>query len=713
MAISIRTRFLAVSVTITAIALSLFTHVIYDKAIKYKQLLETNSFQALASQLLIQDESLKNLDKLRHYLKISINDKSQRAYLIGVIDDHHRVIGDLYTTHLNGLDIVKKTINKINENTEVNEGHFEINSKAFYWLKRDLNGYTDKSLSLLIIYPLSPAVIKETLSFFGVPLFISGIILLWCMVWASIILSSLVTKLQDQKEALHEQASDIEKARDEALQANMAKSSFLANMSHEIRTPLTSIIGFAESCLESNQSMRERYEATSTIIRCGNHLLNIINEILDISKIEAGKLEIETRPVKLKDLLHEVNMFTKILAQEKGLTFGINHSFPLPRTILTDQLRLKQILLNLCSNAIKFTNKGHVFLNVAFRPQTGYLLFEIVDTGIGISAEQQEKIFSPFQQADSTITREYGGTGLGLTLSKQLTEMLGGQLTVESSLDKGSHFFLEIKTENIDENELDYDTDYISASTEAIPAPQDLPAVSGSILVAEDSPDIQALVHMLISKVGADLTMVKNGKLAVEKTMEKEFDLVLLDIQMPLMDGLEALHQMRINGYKKPIFAMTANTMQQDQEKYLMSGFSGLISKPIDKKELYSVITRSLKPASENIKETDFITSTIIAKEPDLIELIDAFLERIPEITHSINEALSLKDWKELYNQIHQMKGIGGAFGYSILTKISEKIEFSLTSQDFDQIKLLVAELNMVCQQAIAGKDENHKILNQ
>ncbi len=709
MALSTRTRFLAISVTITVIGLLTFTHVIYDKAIGYKHSIETKSFRTLSEQLITLYKTTPPLEDFKQLLQGQIIAENQPAQIFAikkvadVTDVFHK---KTFKPEL----ILGRLIQQANQNPELNESLIEIDNAIYYWVKRTLPG-EDNNATLISVYPLSGTAIAETFRFFGTPLFISGILLLWCMVWASIILSSLVTKLQNQKQILADQAADIEESHDAALAANQAKSSFLANMSHEIRTPLTSIIGFAESCLDANQSMSERYDATSTIIRSGNHLLHIINEILDISKIEAGKLDIEIRPVKLSELLHEVNMFVKVLAQEKGLTFGINYSFPLPKTIHTDQLRLKQILLNLCSNAIKFTEKGHVFLNVSYLPQTEHLKLEVVDTGIGMTTEQMEKIFAPFQQADSSITREFGGTGLGLTLSKQLTEILDGELTVESTPGKGSHFITFFKLNEIDTNELDYENDYQAAFQEPVPVSKTIPSVSGKLLIAEDNPDIQALVKMLINKIGADTTIVENGKLAVEEALTEDFDLIFLDIQMPVMDGFEALKQLRENNYKKPVFAMTANTMKKDQDKCFTAGFDGFISKPIDKNDLYSVIIDYLKAVEESTTQPSFITSDILLNEPQIIDLVDAFLERIPEIMDVINQAYTEKDWEEIAEQIHQMKGIGGAFGYSIITKISEKIEFALTAQDTDQIKLLIDDLNTVCRQAIAGKEENHKIV--
>lgn len=703
MALSIRTRFIAISVTITAIGLSLFTNVIYEKTIGYKHFLEKDSFRVITDQLLTQAKTGISEGGVSNLLKAIIGNKKQHAQLFAIFNGNQQ-IDKIYKNSTLSDQFFDDLLKKIDTEKSLNEGLLVVNDTKFFWLKRAFPKQGNKKRSLLAIYSLSHSASAETQKFFGMPLFISGFLLLWIMIWASIILSSLVTKLQNQKKTLSEQAANVE-------QANQAKSHFLANMSHEIRTPLTSIIGFAESCLDVNQSMNERHKAIRTIMRSGNHLLHIINEILDISKVEAGKLDIEMRPVNLIDLLQEVNMSVTVLANDKGLTFGINNTFPLPKVVITDQLRLKQVLLNLCSNAIKFTEEGHVYLNVSYRPQVNSLRLEVVDTGIGMTEEQLAIIFKPFKQADSSTTRKYGGTGLGLTLSKQLTEMLGGRLTVESTPNKGSDFIVEVEVGGVDENDYVYDVGYDTLFDKEISINQKLPKVVGKILLAEDNIDIQALVRMYIQKIGAELVIVDDGRKAIEEIKKTDFDLILLDIQMPIMGGFEVIQELHQKGYKKPIVAMTANAMKKDQDECAVVGFDGFVSKPINKNELYSVIVKYLKQSDVVVTKDTFITSTLLEEEPQAINLVNSFLERMPEIQHAINEAMLKEDWDEFSSQIHQMKGLGGAFGYQVLTEVSQKIEFLFAGNDFNQMKQLVDELNQLCAQVIAGKDENYKII--
>ena len=707
MAISIRTRFIAISVTITAIGLILFSNVIYEKAIGYKRQLEINAFHSLSDQLITQAQTYPNIEDIRHLLQVSIKARKHAASLYVILDGKQQS-GKLYTNDTQAEPLFDRLINSINNAGNVNQGIFEKDNGTFFWLSYKL----DNNLSLVTVYPLSPSSLSEVLDFFGTPLFISSFLLLWIMVWASIILSSLVTKLQNQKQTLNDQATDIKKSSEEALQANRAKSSFLANMSHEIRTPLTSIIGFAESCLDANQSMQERYQATRTIINSSNHLLHLINEILDISKIEAGKIEIENGPANLSELIHEINMFASVLAEEKRLKFTINSLFPLPSVITTDAFRLKQILLNLCSNAIKFTDRGHVELNISYQPQQGQLKFSVSDTGIGMTEEQLEKIFSPFQQADVSTSRKFGGTGLGLTLSKELTEMLGGSITVESTIKNGSCFSILIPAKNINANDLIYSSNYSTINNnDKFSESDQLPHYSGRILVAEDNKDIQALINLLIKQVTDNFVIVENGFQALEQACKSQFDLILMDIQMPIMSGIEAYQQIRKKGISTPIVAMTANVMKRDRDECMAVGFDGFLSKPINKTDFYTIIGKYLTESKAPAAEGKPLTSDILKEEPQIIDLIDIFIERLPEMLNTINNAVSNKDWESLSSKIHQLKGVGGSYGYPMLTKQAQKIEFSLTSQNYSQVNLLVKELGQLCKQIVAGKDNNHQLI--
>lgn len=395
---------------------------------------------------------------------------------------------------------------------------------------------------------------------------------------------------------VHKRTAALAIARDEALNASQTKSAFLANMSHEIRTPLTAIIGFAESLRDANQSHSERNEAIDTITRNGKHLLDIISDILDLSKIEAERLEVERLPFSPVQLIYDIESIVSLQAQEKGLYISVECEFPLPKHIISDPTRIKQILLNLCSNAIKFTTEGGIRLLLSCDVKKQTILFSVIDTGIGMTEEQLEKLFQPFTQADSSTTRRYGGTGLGLYISKRLVEMLDGNINVKSIADIGSRFNFEISIGRNDKLALLHNLPKDQRTKEKSAIGSSIQEhTNGRILLAEDNKDNQRLIALYVRKTGASLTVVENGKLAVEKALKENFDMVLMDIQMPVMSGLEATQLLRNNGYTKPIVALTANVMKHDIEKYLEAGCIDCIAKPIDREKLFAVINKHLE----------------------------------------------------------------------------------------------------------------------
>ena len=712
MKISLRSRFILISVTIASLSLLLFTSVIYDRAINYKHRQEADTFRVIAEQffyLSVEKQSKKNITAT---LAKNINLKNQPADYFAILDNERNATS-VFKKNTSQADVFNNIIPFIKEKDNLIEGEIKHKGILYYWILRVLPSYTDKNNALLLVYPLSSSVVTEVLEFFGLPFYISGFLLIWMMVWASIILSSLVSKLQKQKQILTNQAADIEKARDDAMQANLAKSHFLANMSHEIRTPLTSIIGFAESSLDIEQSMQERLKANKIIIKSGKHLMHIINEILDLSKIEAGKIEIERIDFPLIDVLEDINQLVSNMAEEKGLTFKINYVFPLPEKICSDQLRLKQVLLNLCNNAIKFTEKGSVVLNVAYLDEMSSLKFEVIDTGIGMTEEQKDKIFNPFEQADSSTSRKFGGTGLGLTLSKQLLEMLDGTLTVTSRLNKGSKFIVKLKITGVDNTNFIYEDKSNVSEDNSRQINTNVPVLQGKILVAEDNEDIQALVKLLLKRTGVEADIVENGKLAVELARSADYDLVLMDIQMPVMDGKSAMAALKDQNCLVPVIAMTANAMKSDQDEYKKYGFSGFIGKPIDRNDLFSVLTQYLKPVQSMGSDKVLLTSNLLHDDPELIDLIDKFIKRLPDMQKTINTAYTENKKEELSGLIHQMKGVGGNYGYPTLTELCSKMEFQITGNHMDNVTALLADFNHMVEEIISGYDENHKIASK
>lgn len=492
-----------------------------------------------------------------------------------------------------------------------------------------------------------------------------------------------------------ERTRELAEARDEAVGANRSKSAFLANMSHEIRTPLTAIIGFSETLLDPKQAMLERVDSIRTIIRGGKHLLNIINDILDVSKIEAGRLEIEQIAVNPFEVLDDVRAIVALLAEEKQLLFEVDHVFPLPTQIVSDPLRLKQILINLCNNAIKFTNRGSVRIKVSCDPDAQQMTFQVVDTGIGMTAAQIEAVFRPFTQADPSTTREYGGTGLGLYLSRQLAERLGGEISVESTPEVGSRFTLTVRTGPLDPSQFVSQWSRPVASAEALVGEVTL---SGEVLVVEDNIDNQKLVSFLLRRVGATVAIAENGLQAVEMALAHPFDLVLMDMQMPVLGGIDATRQLRERGYLAPIVALTANAMKrEDVNAFLEAGCDDFIAKPIHRARLYELLARYLHSStSRELDATIPLVSALLEEEPDMLDLFVAFAERLPAVARDIRGVFEQGDGQLLKRRVHTLKGSAGNFGYPDLFRLCQVLEFELAKDNEQGIGVLLDKLDVL-----------------
>jgi PAS domain S-box-containing protein len=403
---------------------------------------------------------------------------------------------------------------------------------------------------------------------------------------------------------------EAEAARTQAEAASRSKSEFLANMSHEIRTPMTAILGFAENLLDETLGTKERRDAIETILRNGDHLMTVIDDILDLSKIEAGRMTIERMPISPRDLLTDVANLMRVRADAKRLQLRVRSDGQLPATIATDPTRLRQVLINLCGNAIKFTESGTVTLTCRLLDDQrgGHLLqFEVRDTGIGMTNEQLAYLFQPFSQADNSTTRRFGGTGLGLSISKRLVEMLGGSIDVVSEPGLGSSFTFTIDPGNLAGVPM-VEPLFESSPARAVASGASATAQNGAlpshlrgrILVAEDGPDNQRLITHLLHKFGAEVTVVADGRSAVSVALAAEstqapFDLVLMDMQMPVMDGYQAAGELRRIGYQKPIVALTANAMSGDRERCIAAGCTDFTPKPVERKALLGVLQRLLQ----------------------------------------------------------------------------------------------------------------------
>ncbi|MEE8380130.1 MAG: ATP-binding protein [Gammaproteobacteria bacterium] len=514
----------------------------------------------------------------------------------------------------------------------------------------------------------------------------------WAIFWAIGIAAHTMRKTSSVEQSLRD-------AREVAQNADKHKSQFLANMSHEIRTPLTAIIGFSETLIDDKEKSSDWKTYLRSIIRNGKHLHELINDILDLSKIEANQLSMEEIEVSPSLVLFEIDSLMKDRAKSKNLHFDVTIEYPIPETITSDPTRIKQILINLCSNAIKFTADGRVSLRAFYKKETNQFGFNVEDSGIGMTSEQISELFKPFKQADSSTTRKFGGTGLGLYISKQLVEKLGGNLTVNSLEGVGSRFSVLIDAGNISNDA------WINSKEEALDRSSssrnraDIPALSGSVLLAEDNPDNQRLITMHIKKTGAEVTVVGNGKLAVELGLNKHFDLIIMDMQMPIMGGIDAIKSLRTQGCNTPITTLTANAMKEDIQTSKKAGAAEFLTKPIDRHAFYSVLKKYL-----HTEEPNEIKIKPAYDDMDGIDdLIDLYVKSLPDACGRIERLLHAKDWEGLRFEIHQLKGTGGAFGFPEITEQCKEIEFKMMDKDYNEATQLISGLHLTCGSIVAA----------
>jgi signal transduction histidine kinase/DNA-binding NarL/FixJ family response regulator/HPt (histidine-containing phosphotransfer) domain-containing protein len=553
------------------------------------------------------------------------------------------------------------------------------------------------------------------------------------------------TLLMAQSRLLELANHTIRQAKESAEAANVAKSQFLANMSHEIRTPLTAILGFAENLLEPAMTDHDRRVAVKTILRNGEHLLEIINSILDLSKIEAGKLEVELLRISPVQLAADVVSIMRVRADAKNLPLQLKFESPVPETILSDQTRLRQILLNLIGNAIKFTETGRVELAVALADNTAgrpQMQFKITDTGIGMTPEQCGKLFQPFTQADGSTTRKFGGTGLGLAISRPLARMLGGDVSLASVPGLGSIFTVVVDPGPLESVRM------LTDASEALAAEPEFAVVDLSsvrlaarILLAEDSPDNQLLISNFLRKLGAAVEIAADGCQAVDRALAAEaagvpFDLVLMDMQMPELDGYEATRHLRSQDFVRPIIALTANAMGGDQQRCLDAGCSDYASKPIDRRRLVAQILEQLSrsqpgfpgetrtgaepatredaaafesPQSGNAPSTavsgpqDLFADEPIDRELALFrtggdseilgDIAGLVLEHIPKWMTAMHDSLACGDACTLTRLAHTLKSSADNVGAGRGARAAARLEMLAAVQNLEEARLALADL--------------------
>jgi len=487
-------------------------------------------------------------------------------------------------------------------------------------------------------------------------------------------------ELEDFKENLEKQilerTSEAEKAKTEAYAANQAKSEFLANMSHAIRTPLTAIIGFAEVLLQHRLSREESAKYLTTIIDGGRHLTTLLSEILDISKIENQKLELEAIRFNLPNLLQDIEQIYLFNCKKEQLDFALVIDSVIPEWIVADPTRLKQVVHNLLSNAIKFTETGSISLHVKFLVSTGTLQIEVIDTGEGIAIDKQTLIFEYFRQADSSITRNFGGSGLGLFITKSMVELMGGVIKLKSTLGKGSNFCVTIVCQK-------YEGECDSLLNRAIIAPKPLvtPSLAGNILLVEDTEVNQQLITFNLEQTGAQVDLAVNGLEGLQKALAVNYDVILMDIQMPVMDGKEAMKSLLQLGVSTPTYALTANVMPSDIQEYAAIGFAGALSKPLVLENLYSVLRQHLSVCDD----TDDIEPQGNPLFIPSAKLRSLFYTELAKQHTEMATSIDNLNYDNLTKALHIMKGSAGSFGHHDLANLAAHSLLLLRQKEYIQ----------------------------
>lgn len=478
------------------------------------------------------------------------------------------------------------------------------------------------------------------------------------------------------------------KIRNELTKASNYKNQFLANMSHELRTPLTAILGFSEMMARGAVPADSSETALYAIIRNSRHLLSLIDDILDLAKIEVGKVSIELIQSPLEDILSEVDLLIQMKVKEVNVSYIVERAEDLPKFVYSDPVRVKQILLNIIGNAVKFSPKGRVKFITNFIPAVDSIEFIIQDNGIGIPPEFLERVYQPFSQADLKNSRRFGGSGLGLAVSKQLVDLLGGTIKVESEVGKGTCFTITVpRISSVSDEILK-----VSNRSPITDVPKlsnvELLNLKGRVLVVDDAPDNCELLKFLLRSTGLDVICVPGGKEAVDISKRSPFDVVLMDIQMPGLDGYEATAQLRRDGFSGPIIALTARVGAGASEACLQAGCNAYIGKPFNQDELLQTLATHLK----STEASDGAPPISILPQSGALAVVESFMKYLPDKLRQLETAISEQDLEQLHHAAHKLAN-AEMFGFKELSRIAQKLEQKTEKDSFEECTDLALKL--------------------
>ncbi len=516
---------------------------------------------------------------------------------------------------------------------------------------------------------------------------------------------------------------EIIEAMIKADRANEVKSQFLANVSHEIRTPLTAIIGFSEMTLADSSLSANARNHNATIKRSALYLKSLIDDLLDMTKAEENRLDIQNQRINFDTLLHEVVSILMVRANERNIQLRIFYENPIPETFESDPLRIKQVLFNVVGNAIKFTERGQVTVRAKFRSGEEILTLQVEDTGVGIAPANQTKLFTRFFQADSSMTRRETGSGIGLSLSKVICQGLGGDLRLVASNDRGSLFEVSLPTHKPSPEVIDSFQVLGHRSSQDLTLETIANSLSEvSVLLVEDGEENRRIYTYFLEMAGAKVTLALNGREGVEKASKDHFDVILMDIQMPVMDGYEAARHLLNVNLKTPIIALTAHALKAEREKCLAMGFSAYLPKPVEIPQLLQAVAEwsghsspregmitAVKKGDALGQSNEALRSTFhheTAFEP----LLKEFTQILPERLNTIKEAGNEKNWDQLARVAHKIKGAAATYGYPSLSDQAGDLELSakrllkspsLISDEKVEGKILAIE--HLCRRIVAG----------